>query len=77
MADRGFEIGDDLQLGVVLNIPPFLGEQKQFSEQDEIKTRRIAIRRIHVELAIQRLKSFHILQHALPIPMAADFNKIG
>lgn len=76
MADRGFEIGDDLRLGVVLNIPPFLGEQKQFSEQDEIKTRRIAIHRIHVERAVQRIKSFRILQHALPIPMAADFNKI-
>ena len=42
MADREFEIADDLPLGVALNIPPFLGEQEQFSEEDEIKTRRIA-----------------------------------
>ena len=76
MADRGFEIADDLPLGVALNIPPFLGEQEQFSEEDEIKTRRIAKHRIHVERAIQRIKSFRILQHALPISMAADLNKI-
>ena len=39
MADRGFEIGEDLPLGVLLNIPPFLGDQVQFFEEDEIKTR--------------------------------------
>jgi hypothetical protein len=65
MADRGFEIADMLQLGVGLNIPPFLGEPKKFSEQDEIKTRRIAKHRIHVERAIQRIRRFRMLQHAL------------
>ena len=76
MADRGFEIADDFPLGVALNIRPFLGEQERFSEEDEIKTRRIAKHRIHVERAIQRIKSFRILQHALPISMAANLNKI-
>ena len=37
MADRGFEIEEDLPPGVLLNIPPFLGDQPQFSEEDEIK----------------------------------------
>ena len=77
MADRRFEIADDLPLGVALNIPPFLGEKEQFLKEDEIKTRRIAKHRIHVERAIQRIKSFRILQHALPTSMAADLNKIG
>ena len=76
MADRGFDFADNLPLGVALNIPPFLGEQKQFSEEDVLKTRRIAKHRIHVKQAIQRIKSFCILQHALPISMAADLNKI-
>ena len=76
MADTGFEIEEDLPPDVFLNIPPFLGDQQQFSEEDEIKTRRIAKQRIHVERAIQRIKSFRILKHDLPISMAADLNKI-
>ena len=76
MADRGFEIENDLPPGVSLNIPPFLVEQAQFSQEDEIKTRRIAKHRIHVERATQRIKSFRILEHDLQISMAADLNKI-
>ena len=75
MADRGFEIEENLPPGVSSNIPPFLGDQQQFFEEDEIKTR-IAKQRIHVEKAIQRIKSFRILKHDLPISMAADLNKI-
>ena len=67
LADRGFGIEDDLPAGVSLNLPPFLNDQKQFSEEDETKTRRIAKYRIHVERAIQRIKSFLILQDTLPI----------
>ena len=76
IADSGFEIENDLPPGVSLNIPPFLGEQAQFSKEDEIKTRRIAKHRIHVERAIQRIKSFRILKHDLQISMASDLNKI-
>jgi hypothetical protein len=43
MADRGFDIEDDLILrGVHLNIPPFLRGKKQFSENELVRTRRIA-----------------------------------
>ena len=58
MADRGFAIEGDLPSGVSLNIPPFLrNDQPQLSQQ-EVATRRIAKHRIHVERAIQRIKSF-------------------
>ena len=50
MADRGFDIEEDLVLlGVKLNIPPFLRGKLQLSEKELIATRRIASLRIHVE----------------------------
>ena len=47
MADRGFEIPDELaQRGVKLNIPPFLKGKGQFKEGELVETRRIAKYRI-------------------------------
>lgn len=67
MADRGFTIGEDLfARRVKLNIPPFMKGKAQLSEEEAIATRRIASVRIHVERAIQRLKSFKIFDKALP-----------
>ena len=76
MADRGFEIHEDMPSGVSLNVPPFLGGQSQFLEEDNIKTRRIAKHRVHVERAFQRIKTFRVMKQHLPISMAADLNKI-
>ena len=57
MADRGFDIQDDLTLlGVKVNIPPFLKRKKQLDEGEMIETRRIASLRIHVERAMERIK---------------------
>ena len=53
MADRGFDIENEMPLGVGLNIPPFLDGAPQLSPQDEVKTRKIASLRVHVERAIQ------------------------
>ncbi|CAB4019513.1 Hypothetical predicted protein, partial [Paramuricea clavata] len=58
MADKGFLIEDCLPDGVTLNIPPFLKDQNQLSIEDEVKTRRIAKERIHVERAIEKIKKF-------------------
>ena len=42
MADRGFDIEEDLVLlGVKLNIPPFLRGKLQLSEKELIATRRL------------------------------------
>ena len=67
MADRGFDIEEDLVLlGVKLNIPPFLRGKLQLSEKELIATRRIASLRIHVERAMERIKNFHIFDRSLP-----------
>ena len=57
MADKGFQIEDDLPKGVNLNIPPFLRGKEHLSIKEEIETRQIAAVRIHVERAISRIKN--------------------
>ena len=70
MADRGFDIQDDLTpLGVKVNIPPFLRGKKQLDEDERIETRRIASLRIHVERAMERIKNFHIFDRVLPLSL--------
>ena len=63
MADRGFDIEDDLVLrGINLTIPPFLRNKKQFSEKNLVVTHHIASLRILVERAIYD----HIFDRSLP-----------
>ena len=67
MADRGFDIEDDLVLrGTHLNSPPFLRGKTQLSEKEVMVTRRIASLRIHVERAMERIKNFHIFDKCIP-----------
>ena len=67
MADRGFDIEDDIApLGVRVNIPPFLKGKQQLDAKDIIITRRIASLRIHVERCMERIKNFHIFDRILP-----------
>ena len=66
MADRGFDIEDDLILqGVRLNIPPFL-RGKQLDEDERVIIRQIASLRMHVERAMERIKNYHIFERTLP-----------
>ena len=59
MADRGFTIKDLLEeIGVELNMPPFLEGRSQLTS-DKVKAGRgIASLRIHIERAIGRINSF-------------------
>ena len=58
MADRGFDIQDDLTpLGVKLNMPPFLRGKSQLDYKEMVETRRIASVRIHVERAMECIKN--------------------
>lgn len=77
MADRGFTIKDILNdIGVKLNIPPFMDGRKQLPAEEISEGRKIASVRIHVERAIGRMKSFSILKHTIPITLAGISNQI-
>ncbi len=76
MADRGFDLKDDLPAGVTLNIPAFLDGQDQLSAEDEVVTRRIASVCVHVERAIARIKSFRILKQAFPLKSVEQLDEI-
>ncbi len=69
MADRGFNISDDLaQCSARLLIPAFTRGKSQLSKEEVEITRQLARVRIHVERVIgQMRKKYKILQNTLPI----------
>ncbi|XP_062591732.1 uncharacterized protein LOC134253232 [Saccostrea cucullata] len=75
MADRGFVIRDYLlERRAKLVIPPFTqkcawGKGKTLSPTQIRQTRQIARLRIHVERAIQRLKTYRILSGIMPLTL--------
>ena len=48
----------------------------QLGPDEEDETRQIALVRIHVERAIERIKNFNILTQIIPNTIAEDINKI-
>ena len=70
MADEGFDIAEDLRkIKLNLNIPPFLGGQRSFTEHDVIKTQTIAKHRIHIERAIGKVRRFKIFSSEIQVNM--------
>ena len=71
LADRGFDIADDIALhGATLVIPSFTRGKKQLSLQEVECSHRIAKVRIHVERIIGLLKNkYTILQGTLPVTL--------
>lgn len=73
MADRGFLINDMLlQRGAYLNMPPFTracnhGKGRYLTSNEIKQSKNIASLRIHVERAIQRLKSYQFLSGTMYI----------
>ena len=77
MADRGFTIREKLaNLGIELNLPPFMESRSQLPAEDVQRGRSIASLRIHVERAIGRMKQFNILTSVFPLKMARIANQI-
>ncbi|KAL1473464.1 hypothetical protein MTO96_022067 [Rhipicephalus appendiculatus] len=76
MADKGFQV-DDLveEIGVDLNIPPFL-RRDRFTVEETQETKEIAALRIHVERRIQRIKCFHIFDRPIPISLVPMANQL-
>ena len=76
MADRGFDIKEDLDLlRVRLNIPPFIKGKKQLNDEELVETNRIATLRIHIERAMEQLKNFHIFDRPLTSSLRDTANK--
>lgn len=71
MADRGFLISGILNdMGVKLYMPAFKGtERYQLSGDEAKRSEEISKVRIHVERAIQRIKTFHILDGEIKLSM--------
>ncbi|XP_064468691.1 uncharacterized protein LOC135382955 [Ornithodoros turicata] len=68
MADRGFALTASMkEKGVKLNMPAFSKGRHQFPEMEATVSRRISQLRIHVERAINRIKTYRILKSSLPI----------
>ena len=66
MVDRGFDISDIVPNGVSVNMSPFLAGRDQMTAAETEQTMSIASVRIHVERAIGRIKTYHILDGTLP-----------
>ena len=77
MADKAFDIQDLLDDKVVrLNIPPFLGQCDQMTENEVKNTQSIAADRIHVERAINKIKNLHIFDQVIPLSLFVSINQI-
>ena len=77
MADKGFDIADDLsKLKMKMNIPPFLKDKVGFGEDDVIKTQTIAQHRIHVERAICKVRRNKIFHSIVLVTMFGSINQI-
>lgn len=76
MADRGFNISEDLRLhGATLQIPSFTRGKSQLSQKEVEFSQRLARVRIHVERVIGLLKNkYTILQGILPVSIISHKN---
>ena len=77
MADRGFQIREDLLLRYCsLSIPPGARVKSQFTKKETETTKEVANLRIHVERAINRIKTFRILKSVIPITLLHNIDDI-
>ena len=73
MADKGFTI---TPTGCNPKHSPFLGSNSQMTAQDHIKSQEIASVRIHVELAINKIKNFHLWDSVVLLSLFGVVNQM-
>ncbi|XP_065654622.1 uncharacterized protein LOC136081249 [Hydra vulgaris] len=77
MADRGFQIRGELLFRYCsLSVPPGARVKSQMTATECKKTTDVANLRIHIEKAINRIKTFRILKNVLPISMLHHMDDI-
>ena len=67
MADKGFTIEDLLPPAVNLNMPPKIPSRRQMTKEEFFKTAHIASARIVVEMKMEQIKNYEILNRTIPI----------
>lgn len=77
LADRGFQINNEitLLLGKLL-VPPGKRGAVQMTKDEVLKTKEIANRRIYIEQAIRRMKTFRILKFEVPLTLCQHLDHI-
>ena len=77
MADEGFNFDDFLKpLGVTLNMPPKRDSNHQLTKKEVEQRRRIVAVRIHVEMKMEQIENFRILQGTIPATEWNNANNI-
>jgi hypothetical protein len=77
MCDKGFNIKDELdELRLNINIPAFASFNTQFQPEEVSETRKIASKRIVVEMVIRKVKSYKILSNTTTITEMSQLNQI-
>ena len=77
MADRGFQIQEDILLHFCnLQVRPGARAKSQMTKKEVQKTKETANLRIHVERAINRVKNCRILKGTFPITMMKHVDEI-
>ena len=76
MADRGSQIKEELLLHFCnLEVLPGVRMKSQMTSAD-VKEKHVAKIRVHVERAINCIKSFRILKNTLPVSLLQDVDDI-
>ena len=70
MADKGFTVEDLLPADVGLNIPPRIPGHRQMTAHEFFHTQGIASARIVVEMKMEQIKNYRILNGTLPFSEA-------